>query len=174
MNGFRIAVATKDKTQEDLIILGTDKKGDGEESSNDIYGDEASVIQSVDIFFDTTDNNVKQKSGSMLARVEIKGKIPKTNPKLMKMFRKISEWSHDRKAETQYRNICIAIKDSDNSFHAVYKIENVFVVDYREVYRLDDEGKDEFELRLTQRENNMDKIDILSDWPANWEWARKG
>lgn len=170
MHGFKIAIATKDKTPEDLISIGRDII-DGGDDSNDA---EASVIKSVDIFFDTTDNDVKQKSGSMLAKVEIKGDIPQ-DPALMKKFRKLSEWAHDRSAETAYRDLCIAVKSAEDSFQVVYTLKNVFVVDYREIYVYEGgEETDRFELRMTQRENNMDKIEILSDWPADWEWARKG
>ena len=172
MHGFKIAIATKDKAPEDLISLGTDiiANETGDEKDNN----EQSVIDYVDIFFDTTDNNVKQKSGSMLAKIEIRGKIPQ-EPELMKKFRKLSEWSRDRSAETQYRNICIAVKSAKNKFQVVYTFKNVFVVDYREIYKASsDEGSDRFELRLTQREDNMDKIDIVSDWPTDWDWARKG
>ncbi len=170
MHGFKIAIATKDKAPEDLISMGTDIIAISESRESDDA--EGSVIEYVDIFFDTTDNNVKQKSGSMLAKVEIRGKIPQA-PELMKKFRKLSEWAHDRSAETTYRDICIAVKASDTSYQVVYTLKNVFVVDYREVYEAN-EGNDRFELRLTQRENNMDKIDIVSDWPTDWEWARKG
>lgn len=169
MHGFKIAIATKDKTPEDLISIGTDIVAD-DAGEND---DEASIIDYVDIFFDTTDNNVKQKSGSMLAKVEIRGKIPQ-NPLLMKKFRKLSEWAHDQSAESQYRDICIAVKSAKDSFQVVYALKNIFVVDYREIYKSSSEpGSDRFELRMTQRENNMDKIDIVSDWPSDWEWARK-
>ena len=52
-------------------------------------------------------------------------------------------------------------------------IKNVFVVDYKESYALTDE-QDKFELRLTQRENNLDKIEILSNWPSDQKFGRKG
>ena len=151
-----------------MISIGKDIVDGGDDGN----AAEATVIQAVDIFFDTTDNDVKQKSGSMLAKVEIKGDIPQ-DPALMKKFRKLSEWAHDRSAETAYRDLCIAVKSAENSFQVVYTLKEIFVVDYKEIYGLG-EGKDHFELRLTQRENNMDKIDVLSDWPAEWEWARKG
>ena len=171
MHGFKIAIATKDKAPEDLISIGTDIINNGNESDSD---EEASIIDYVDIFFNTTDDKVKQKSGSMLAKVEIRGKIRQA-PELMKKFRKLSEWAHDRSSDTQYRDICIGVKSANDKFQVVYTLKNVFVVDYREIYTdKSEDGSDRFELRMTQRENNMDKIDIVSDWPADWEWARKG
>lgn len=164
MDGFIIAIATKDKSSEDLITFGM------EETDNEGINDKA-LITHFDIFFNTIDKDVKQKSGGMLAKVEIQGKILKA-PVLMKKFSKLSEWAHDRRAETTYRNICIGIKSSADAFQAVYTLKNVFVVDYREIYELH-EDQDRFELRLTQRENNMDKIEIFSDWPNDWEWTRK-
>ena len=177
MNGFKIAIATKDRAPEDLILIGKDI--DVQYDPENIIEVEDSVIENVDIFFDTTDDNVEQKSGGMLAKIEIKGKIP-NKPELMKKFRKLSEWARDNESDTQYRDICIGIKAAKDSFQCVYSIKSVFVVDYREVYVLDgtkykDKSLyDKFELYLTQEQNNMDKIDILSDWPTDWGWARKG
>ena len=116
MHGFKIAIATKDKAPEDLITMGTDIIAN--ETQGEMEDAEASIIDYVDIFFDTTDNDVKQKSGSMLAKVEIRGNIPQA-PELMKKFRKLSEWAHDRSAETTYRDICIAVKSAENSFQVV-------------------------------------------------------
>lgn len=170
MKGFKIAIATKDKDLEDLIVIGTDITGDDHGSESD--KSEASMIESVDVFFDTVDNDVKTKQDSMLAKVTIKGKITDT-PALTKKLRKLSEWAYDYNSETIYRDICIAVKASGTDFQVVYTLKSVFVVDYKELYGV---GKDmdRFELRLTQRENHMDEIEILSDWPADWEWARKG
>ena len=175
MKGFKIAIATKDKAPEDLILIGKDIED--KYDADDLNSDEEATIEKIDIFFDTIDDNVKKKSGGMLAKIEIKGKIPK-NPEFMKKFRKLSEWTRDNSSETQYRDICIGVKSDKDRFQVVYSIKNVFVVDYREVYVIDDKNTDEnydrFELYLTQEQNNMDKIDIVSDWPTDWEWARKG
>ena len=171
MDGFKIAIATKDGELGDLISIGTDLFDphlDAEGST-----DEDSAIESAEIFFDTTDDDVRQKSGSMLAKIEIKGKILKGKPVLMKKLSKLSEWAHDRRAETTYRDICIGVKSGEDSFQVVYVIKNVFVVDYKESYALTDE-QDKFELRLTQRENNLDKIEILSNWPSDQKFGRKG
>lgn len=177
MHGFKIAIATEDKVPEDLICIGTDLQGvvqDDEDISK-----EEKVIESVDIFFDTVDNDVREKSSSMLAKIVIKGKISKAAG-LTKKLRKISEWAHDCSSETMYRDICIAVKETATSFQVVYVFKKVFVVDYKEIYECDGIGgsnskaQDGFELRLTQLENNLHKIDVLSDWPAEWEWARKG
>lgn len=170
MHGFKIVIATQDKSQEDLISLGKDIISSEQGDENAV--DETSIIKTVDILFDTVDNDVKMKSGSMLAKIKIQGTIPQ-EPALMKKFRKLSEWAHDRSAETSYRDICIAVKSAENIFQVVYTLKNVFVVDYQETYNLGQEN-DFFELSLTQKENNMDKIDILSDWPSDWNWARKG
>ncbi|MCR5833905.1 MAG: hypothetical protein K6G55_04565 [Selenomonadaceae bacterium] len=173
MKGFKIAIATKDKEPEDLILIGKDV--DIQYNHDDSANDEQKIIESVDIFFDTIDDNVRNKSSGMLAKIEIKGVIPRDEPELMRKFLKLSEWARDNSSDTQYRNICIAVKGSDNSFLRVYSIKNVFIVDYREVYVLDGtNGKDRFELYLTQKEDNMDKIEVLKDWPSEWDWARRG
>ena len=170
MQEFVIAIATKDKSPDDLILFGHKDSG----RSDDDSAEESTIIERVDIFFDTIDDNVRQKSGSMLAKIAIKGKILGG---LTAKFRKLSEWAYDRKAETQYRNICIGMRDANNQFHCVYSFKRVFVVDYREVYVLDEknteEDYDRFELYLTQEQGKMDLINILSDWPEDWNWVYK-
>lgn len=174
MNGFKIVIATKEREPEDLILIGQDIDAQYDPESQET--DEPTIIEHVEIFLDTIDDNVKKKSGGMLAKIVIKGTIPQ-NPALMKKFRKLSEWARDNDG-TQYRDICIGIRSDKATFQSVYSVKNVFVVDYREVYVLDgkkDEGNaTRFELYLTQEQNNLQEIDILSDWPADWEWARKG
>ena len=171
MHGFKIAIATRDGDQSNLITIGTDI-GDNQDDGSE---EEATMIESVEIFFDTTDNNVRQKTGSMLAKIEFKGKIPKA-PGLTTKLQQLSEWAHDRSSETSYRDICIAVKAVSDKFQIVYTIKNVFVVDYKEVYVCDGSGgdeKDHFELRLTQKENHLDKIDISRHWPTDGNFGRK-
>lgn len=160
MDGFKIAIATKDGDQEDLILIGA------EEST-----EERTMIDSVEIFFDTTDDNVRSKSSSMLAKIEIKGKIS-DEIAMMKKLRKLSEWAHDRSSDTAYRDVCIGMKAKEDIYQVVYTLKNVFVVDYKENYTLSEAGSC-FELRLTQRENNMDNIEILSDWPSDPKFGQK-
>lgn len=169
MNGFKIAIATKDKEREDLILMGRDADPKYNPDVPDMSA-QTSIIESVDIFFNTIDNNAKNKSSGMQAKIEIKGKIPAL-PELMRTFLKLSEWARDDTYDTQNRNICIGIKAKDDKFQVVYSIKNVFVVNYREIYSKDG---DRYELYLTQEEGNMDKIEILKDWPREWDWARKG
>ena len=175
MMGFMVAIATKNKTKDELILIGTDINAENNETDGN---SEATIINNVDIFFDTIDNNVKQKSGGMLARVTIKGEIlPEAKADIVKKLRKISEWARDRSVETTYRDLCVGVKAAHDRFQVVYVVKNVFVVDYREVYVGDGDhgssGQDRFELYLTQRENNLDNISVLTDWPKDWEWARK-
>ena len=75
MDGFKIAIATKDGELGDLISIGTDLSDPHSDAEGST--DEDSAIESAEIFFDTTDDDVRQKSGSMLAKIEIKGKILK-------------------------------------------------------------------------------------------------
>ena len=170
MNGFKIAIATKDKEREDLILMGTDADPKYDPDVHD-KSTQTSIIDSVDIFFNTIDNNAKNKSSGMQAKIEIKGKIP-GSPELMRTFQKLSEWARDDTYDTQNRNICIGIKANNDRFQVVYSIKNVFVFNYREIYSKAND--DRFELYLTQEEGNMDKIEIFKDWPSEWDWARKG
>ncbi|MDO5296539.1 MAG: hypothetical protein Q4F00_07910 [bacterium] len=173
MKGFKIAVATSDKA--DVILFGKDIKP--EFDTGVVVDEEKSLIESVEVFLDTIDDNVMQKSGGMLAKIVIKGKIPE-NRELASKFKKFSEWARDNSSESQNRDICIGIKADDNNFQCVYYIKKVFVVDYREVYVLDgakkDGAYDRFELYLTQVQDNMDKFEIFGDWPSEFDGVRKG
>ena len=171
MKGIKIAIGTQDQDRDSLIVIGKDISAEFDAAMVDSV--EASVIKSVEVFLDTVDDNVRHKSGSMVAKIIIKGEIP-TKSVFRNKFRKLSEWSRDGGEDTQYRNICIGIRDADKSFMCVYSISRVFVVDYREKYLTDDNIKSEFELYLNQEQDNLDKIFIDNDWPKAWDWARKG
>lgn len=159
---FMLAIATEDKAPEDLILIGRDPNDANEDHAED------DTIEQVEIFFDTIDDNALQRSDNMLAKVQIVGKISE-NSDFMSKLRKLSDWARDRSSETTYRNICIGIKASSNKFQMVYSMKKMFVVDYKENYGSDNK----FTLNLTQRANNLNKIETSSDWTPDWEWVRQ-
>lgn len=116
------------------------------------------LIKSVDIFFDTIDDDVRQKASGMLAKITIGGKIDiGIQSELMKIF----EWSKALESDKWYRDLEIVIYEGGTTVRN-YIIPSVFVVDYKEMYRVSGtNANDEFELKLTQKQNNFDKIETF-------------
>ncbi len=163
---FMLAIATEDRAPEDLILIGKDPNDANQDNAED------DTIEDVEIFFDTIDENALQRSDNMLAKVQIVGKIAEDNDfEFMRKLRKLSDWARDHSAETTYRNVCIGIKGSSNKFQMVYTMKKMFVVDYKENYG--NGKKNVFTLNLTQRANNLNKIETGSDWPQEWDWVRQ-
>ncbi|AXL20740.1 hypothetical protein [Megasphaera stantonii] len=120
--------------------------------------DEKQIITEVNISFDTTDDDVRQKSNSMLAKLKICGEIkPEITDKLIAVF----NWTRDPNQDQWYRTVEIEIKSSENNVVRSYKFEKMFVVDYIEHYEKEDK-KCTFELELTQKENYLDNINTAS------------
>ena len=120
--------------------------------------DEENVITKVDISFDTTDNDVRKKSNSMLAKLKICGEIKEEiTDKLISLF----NWTRDSADDQWYRSVEIEIKKSPTNVVRSYKFEEMFVVDYMEHYEKENE-KCTFELNLTQKENHLDNINTAS------------
>ena len=136
------------------IIIGN------EENTNDA---ENSVINKVIIHMDTIDDDTNTKSGQMLARVQIEGKIPK-DQKLKKIYEKLADffaWSIDNNSTT-YRKVTIKVNNNDGEKLREYVFENLFVRDYQEIYDSTSGDKDGiFKIDLTQRENELHTINVL-------------
>lgn len=132
------------------------------------YDDDS--VKSVSIDIDTLDDNVSQKSSAMLARVTIKGAITSDNHEELK---KIFEWSKDFKKASTYRQIQIESQMLTDDDVRKYVLDQVFVCDYKESFGVSKEGVDggekrpEFELKLTQFQNNWDGVIITVSKPAS-------
>lgn len=126
---------------------------------------EKHCITEVAIHMDTVNNDVSNKSNAMLAKIKICGDIDFENigNELLKIF----EWSKALKSDKWYRTIEINIKEDMDTVYRTYKFEKVFVVDYLEIYKTENESnkdatnadKTHFELYLTQQENNFKTIE---------------
>lgn len=106
---------------------------------------------------DTINNQARQKSSAMLAKIEIVGRLRESiKTEIIKLF----NWAKEKNDEKWYRNIEIKIKKSEDNVIRVYNFENVFILDYKEVYTPDDDEKtfDYFTVNITQKENNLTKI----------------
>ena len=93
----------------------------------------------------------------MLAKIEIVGRLREPiKTEIIKLF----NWAKEKNSEKWYRNIEIKIKESEDNVIRVYNFENVFILDYKEVYKPDDEegSLDYFTVNITQKENNLTKI----------------
>ena len=131
-----------------------------ESSGESIEIVEKNMITSAEIMFDTINNDTKAKSNAILARLTICGKIysGKDGDITDKMV-KISNWSRDLNEETTYRNVNFTVKSDGGAELRTYEIPDMFVCDYKEIYK-SDENKDTttFELKLTQSANKLSEI----------------
>lgn len=118
---------------------------------------EKDIITGIDIVLNTIDDNVRQKSNAMLAQLVMTGKITKEiNDDLIKLFK----WSQSAVEDSWYRKLEIEVKSSPEDVMRTYIFENVFVVDYKEIYRTDGTSDpSKFSVFLTQKENNLNTID---------------
>ena len=130
---------------------------DGEEviAINETEGGQ--YITGLIVELDTINNQARQKSSAMLAKIEIVGRLRESiKTEIIKLF----NWAKEKNDEKWYRNIEIKIKKSEDNVIRVYNFENVFILDYKEVYKPDDEegSLDYFTVNITQKENNLTKI----------------
>ena len=141
-----------------LTITPEDGKGIIEfGKSDENNNNEKGMITGIDIKLDTTDDNVRQKSNAMLAKITVYGEIrSEVTEKIISLF----EWAKEQDQKRWYRTVEIEVKSSENDVVRSYKFEKMFVVDYKEFYKEEkNDNKNIFELVLTKKENNMDNID---------------
>lgn len=115
-------------------------------------------ITGLDIHIDTIDDKVRQKAGGMLAKITILGKVDNS---IQKQLIDIFNWSKELSGDKWYRNLEIKLFEG-GSTKRTYIFENMFVVDYKELYRVTGSNSDDtFELYLTQKENNFKTIETF-------------
>lgn len=122
---------------------------------------EKGMITSAEVFFNTINNETRAKSNAILAQVTICGKIYSgSKDDITDRAVKISNWAHDLNESSTYRNVKLTIKGDGGAELRYYEIPDMFVCDYKEIYKADGNGKDTgtFELKLTQSENNLSGI----------------
>jgi len=118
-------------------------------------------ITAITVKLDTVDDNVSDKSASMLAKIDIKGRMEEEiTPQLIKLY----DWAREESQAKCYRKLVIHIKDDSFKIRRTFEFENVFVVDYFEEYHSDGENDGEnkkpsqFILSLTQKKNMLSSI----------------
>ena len=130
---------------------------DGEEVIVITETEGGQYITGLIVELDTINNQARQKSSAMLAKIEIVGRLRESiKTEIIKLF----NWAKEKNDEKWYRNIEIKIKKSEDNVIRVYNFENVFILDYKEVYKPDSEegSLDYFTVNITQKENNLTKI----------------
>ena len=130
---------------------------DGEEVIAINETESGQYITGLVVELDTINDQARQKSSAMLAKIEIIGRLRESiKTEIIKLF----NWAKEKNDEKWYRNIEIKIKKSEDNVIRVYNFENVFILDYKEVYKPDDEegSLDYFTVNITQKENNLTKI----------------
>lgn len=138
-------VKIEDQDGEEVIYIGN-PENEGESKK----------ITSLIVELDTINDQSLQKSNAMLAKIEIVGLLDSSiKGEIIKLF----NWAKEQNAEKWYRNIEIKVKTSNEDVDRIYNFENVFILDYSEVYTDEAEKKkDYFKVKLTQKENNFKKI----------------
>ncbi len=139
----------------------TSEDGEVIEIGKDGKEREKSLITDVEVHMDTVNNDARNKSNAMLAKIKIVGKI---NSEIREEVLNIFNWSKELDQKKWYRTIEIKAKSSMSEVFRTYIIPNVFVVDYFENYKTEMEGNneaDQFELYLTQQENNFKTIEAF-------------
>ena len=138
-------VKIEDQDGEEVIYIGN-PENEGESQK----------ITSLIVELDTINDQSLQKSNAMLAKIEIVGLLDSSiKGEIIKLF----NWAKEQNAEKWYRNIEINVKTSNEDVDRIYNFENVFILDYSEVYTDEaDNKKDYFKVKLTQKENNFKKI----------------
>lgn len=145
-----------------IITPGDDKSiielGKTEQEENN----QGNCLTDVNIYLDTIDNDTKQKSLGMLAKIEVFGKIYE-GEKLKSMYKALFDWAKSLDKSQWYKTVEIEIKDDggQDTFRK-YHFENIFVVDYKEFYgKNNDRKEDHFELFMKQKENGFKSIETF-------------
>ena len=118
--------------------------------------EEKKLLTNVEVHMDTVDENVKQRANAILARVKIVGNLDKI---LAERAKKIFDWAINYNDDAWYKDVEIEMSTSATVSVPIrtYIIPNMFVVDYKETYNAEGESS-HFELYLTQKDGNMQKI----------------
>ena len=121
-------------------------------------GADKNAIKKVDIMFDTIDDNVYSKGAGMLARMTVEGDI-KTDGSNTDCLMGLFNWAKSEESEEQYRTVEVEVWEKTTRLR-VYNFDKMFVVDYEEIYDSSKNSQDatKFILKLTQQENNFDKV----------------
>lgn len=112
-------------------------------------------IRYVKIKLDTLHDDTLDKSGAMLAKIEVSGDInDPVNESLLQLF----DWAKDFNKKTTYRKVTINVIEEEHPFRT-YEFEEVFVVDYTEEYNSEAAGDKggSFTLSMSQKENELKK-----------------
>ena len=139
-------VKIEDQDGEEVIYIGNpENEGEGK------------MITSLVVELDTINDQSRQKSNAMLAKLEIVGLLDSSiKGEIIKLF----NWAKEQNEEKWYRNIEIKVKTSSDNVYRTYKFDNVFILDYKETYTDESESnKNYFTVNLTQKENNFKKLD---------------
>ena len=139
-------VKIEDQDGEEVIYIGNpENEGEGK------------MITSLVVELDTINDQSRQKSNAMLAKLEIVGLLDSS---IKNEIRKLFIWAKELNEEKWYRNIEIKVKTSSDNVYRTYKFDNVFILDYKETYTDESESnKNYFTVNLTQKENNFKKLD---------------
>lgn len=115
-------------------------------------------ITGAEVFMDTVNNDVENKSSGMLAKLTLSGKIREQDSSI---FIELFKWAKDFKGKSQYRKVEMEVGGAEDTIYRRYEFGKMFVVDYKENYvdSKDANQTGQFELLLTQQGDNWDSVD---------------
>lgn len=115
-------------------------------------------VTGAEVFMDTVNDDVENKSGGMLAKLTLSGKIREQDSAiLIELFK----WSKDFKGKSQYRKVEMEVGAAEDTICRRYEFGKMFVVDYKEIYTDKNDGNQigTFVMNLTQQGDNWDSVD---------------
>lgn len=124
-----------------------------EEEENEIL---LSDIKKVIFKNDTVDDYSRDRTGNIINTVEIIGEITPENKETTK---KLIEWSLSNKASEIYRKVEIKANQNEDEVIREYVLDYAFAMDYTEKFN---ESNAEYELKLSQRQANLNDIKAYS------------
>lgn len=147
MVGYNIKIATEGESE---VIELTNIEGEGEPS-----------ILAVTFSMNTLDNNVQNRADAVRCEMVIDGTITVGNKV---NTAKLLTWSRDNNKKTKYRNIEINVINSNSKDGGdglrTYRVENMFVIDYKESFGrtldniITDEDQGYFRIFIAQQNGN--------------------
>ena len=139
----------------------TSEDGEVIEIGKDGVEEEKDLIKDITLHMDTVNEDSRNKSNAMLAKIQIIGAIDKQiGDELLNLF----NWSKELEEKKWYRTIEIKVKSSMSSVFRTYIFPKVFIVDYLEFYQTESETNrmvDQFQLSLNQKENTFKNIEAF-------------
>jgi hypothetical protein len=107
-------------------------------------------INYFEVFFDTVDNNTKVKNSNMILKLIVEGAYSEDDESgALSKLNAIFNWSKEKTSPTNYRTVKVEIFDQTvEKPNRSYEFPDMFVLDYHEIYVVDEEKGSTIKFRL--------------------------